>query len=69
MLSDIGAQWGFDALLLPQAVRGFAILLCIVPTVGLGIGAAPPAELRDASGLFNLTRNLGGAIGIAVVNA
>jgi DHA2 family multidrug resistance protein len=68
MLSGIGAQWGFDDLLLPQAVRGFAILLCIVPTVSLGIGTAPPAELRDASGLFNLTRNLGGAIGIALVN-
>jgi hypothetical protein len=26
------------------------------------------AELRYASGLFNLMRNLGGAIGIAVVN-
>ena len=68
LLSGIGSEWGFDELLVPQVVRGFAILLCIVPTVGLGIGGAAPAELRDASGLFNLTRNLGGAIGIATVN-
>jgi DHA2 family multidrug resistance protein len=68
LLADVGPQWGFGELLVPQVVRGFAILLCIVPTVGLGIGGAAPADLRDASGLFNLTRNLGGAIGIAVVN-
>jgi MFS transporter, DHA2 family, multidrug resistance protein len=68
MLSGIGPNWGFWELFLPQIVRGFAILLCIVPTVSLGIGTAPPEELRDASGLFNLMRNLGGAIGIALVN-
>ncbi len=68
LLSGMGSEWGFGELFLPQAVRGFAVLLCIVPTVGLGIGGAAPAELRDASGLFNLTRNLGGAIGIATVN-
>ena len=38
-----------------------------VPTVGLALNGVPPAELRYASGLFNLTRNLGGAIGIAAV--
>ncbi len=68
LLSAVNPDWGFSELLVPQIVRGFAILLCIVPTVGLGIGGAAPADLRDASGLFNLTRNLGGAVGIALVN-
>ena len=31
----------------------------------LTLGAIPPARLKLASGLFNLMRNLGGAIGIA----
>jgi len=54
--------------LLPaQAIRGFAILLCIVPTVGLALNGVPPDQLRYASGLFNLMRNLGGAIGIAAI--
>ena len=35
---------------------------------GLGADRVRGAELRYASGLFNLMRNLGGAIGIAVVN-
>ena len=52
----------------PQALRGFAIMLCIVPSVGMALTGFGMAELRYASGLFNLMRNLGGAIGIAVVN-
>jgi DHA2 family multidrug resistance protein len=61
-------QWGFAALLAPQMLRGFAIMLCIVPSVNLALGGFAANELRYASGLFNLMRNLGGAIGIAVVN-
>ena len=68
MFSGIGSEWGFWQLFAPQAVRGFAILLCIVPAVGMALNGVAPAELRYASGLFNLMRNLGGAIGIAVVN-
>jgi DHA2 family multidrug resistance protein len=62
------SQWGFWDLALPQAVRGLALMLCIVPSVNLALSGFEPAELRYASGLFNLMRNLGGAIGIAVVN-
>ncbi|WP_304166604.1 DHA2 family efflux MFS transporter permease subunit [Phenylobacterium aquaticum] len=68
MFSTITPQWGFWELFAPQAVRGFAILLCIVPAVGMALNGVAPSELRYASGLFNLMRNLGGAIGIAVVN-
>jgi DHA2 family multidrug resistance protein len=49
-------------------LRGFAIMLCIVPSVNLALTGFEGPELRAASGLFNLMRNLGGAIGIAVVN-
>ena len=62
------ADWGFGALLYPQLLRGFAVMLCIVPSVGLALNGFGMTELRYASGLFNLMRNLGGAIGIAVVN-
>lgn len=68
LISNITSQWGFAELLIPQCVRGFAILLCIVPSVGMALNGVAPAELRYASGLFNLMRNLGGAIGIALVN-
>jgi DHA2 family multidrug resistance protein len=68
MTSFLGSDWGFGQLLLPQAVRGLFILLCIVPSVNMALGGFQGPELRSASGLFNLMRNLGGAIGIATVN-
>ena len=43
-------------------------MLCIVPSVGMALIGFQGPELRYASGLFNLMRNLGGAVGIAVVN-
>jgi DHA2 family multidrug resistance protein len=68
LASSITPEWGFSAWLAPQMLRGFAVMLCIVPSVGLALGGFAMTELRYASGLFNLMRNLGGAIGIAVVN-
>ena len=66
--SHLTAEWGFAELFWPQIVRGLAVMLCIVPSVGMALSAFQGPELRSASGLFNLMRNLGGAIGIAVVN-
>ena len=68
LTSHLNPTWGFSELLWPQLVRGLSIMLCIVPTVGMALSAFQGPELRFASGLFNLMRNLGGAIGIAVVN-
>jgi len=68
LLGGITPAWGFDQLLVPQAVRGFAVLLCIVPTVGMALRGLAGPELRYGSGLFNLMRSLGGAIGIALVD-
>lgn len=68
LTSHMTSQWGFWELAGPQAVRGMALMLCIVPSVNMALSAFPPAQLGAASGLFNLMRNLGGAIGIATVN-
>jgi DHA2 family multidrug resistance protein len=43
-------------------------MLCIVPSVNLALTGFEGAELRAASGLFNLMRNLGGAVGLALIN-
>jgi DHA2 family multidrug resistance protein len=50
---------------LPQAFRGFAQQFAVAPTITLTLGGLAPDRLKLASGLFNLMRNLGGAIGIA----
>ena len=64
--SPITHDWGATELLLPQALRGIGQQFAVPPTVTLTLGGLAPARLRFASGLFNLMRNLGGAIGIAV---
>jgi DHA2 family multidrug resistance protein len=63
--TPITHEWGAGELLLPQAMRGFAQQFCVAPTVTLTLGGLRPEKLKLASGLFNLMRNLGGAIGIA----
>jgi DHA2 family multidrug resistance protein len=63
--TPITHEWGWRELLLPQALRGFAQQFAVAPTVTLTLGGLAPERLKLASGLFNLMRNLGGAIGIA----
>ena len=63
--TPITHDWGWRELLLPQALRGFAQQFAVAPTVTLTLGGLRPEKLKMASGLFNLMRNLGGAIGIA----
>jgi DHA2 family multidrug resistance protein len=68
MNSSMTSSWGFSQMLWPQALRGLALMLCIVPSVTMALAGFEPGELKFASGLFNLMRNLGGAVGIAVAN-
>jgi MFS transporter, DHA2 family, multidrug resistance protein len=57
----------FWALAWQQVVRGTAFMFCLLPTTSLALGALPPDQVPNASGLFNLMRNLGGAIGLTVI--
>ena len=67
-LTDITGEWAFWDLFAPQAMRGVALMLCMVPINVLALGTLPPERIKNASGLFNLTRNLGGAFGLAAIN-
>ncbi|MGI9421555.1 MAG: DHA2 family efflux MFS transporter permease subunit [Geminicoccaceae bacterium] len=58
----------FDEMFWPQLVRGAAIMLCLLPPTRLALGPLPPERVADGSGLFNLMRNLGGAIGLALID-
>ncbi len=68
MMSHLTADWDFYELLVPQILRGCSLMICMVPINNLALGTLPPDRIRNASGLFNLTRNLGGAVGLAVIN-
>lgn len=58
----------FNQMFWPQIVRGVAIMFCLLPPTRLTLGSLPEAQVPAASGLFNLMRNLGGAIGIALID-
>jgi DHA2 family multidrug resistance protein len=62
-------QTDYDGMFWPQIIRGLAIMFCLLPPTRLALGALPTSRVPDASGLFNLMRNLGGAIGIAVIDS
>ncbi len=64
--SFITSEWSGAELLVPQFLRGFPQVFAVAPSVTLGLGSLPPERLKYASGLFNMMRNLGGAVGIAV---
>jgi MFS transporter, DHA2 family, multidrug resistance protein len=67
--SFITHDWGANELLVPQILRGLPQVFAVAPSVNLGLGSLPPERLKYASGLFNMMRNLGGAVGIAVCGA
>jgi len=67
--SFITHDWGGDQLLLPQVLRGFPQVFAVAPAVTLGLGSLAPERLKYASGLYNMMRNLGGAVSIALCGA
>jgi MFS transporter, DHA2 family, multidrug resistance protein len=67
--SYITSDWSGGELLVPQILRGFPQVFAVAPAVTLGLGSLPQERLKYASGLFNMMRNLGGAVGIAVCGA
>src|SRR6185295_19110536 len=68
-MTSLTADWDFYELLIPQILRGGSLMLCMVPINNVALGTLPPERMKNASGLFNLTRNLGCAVGLALINS
>ncbi len=64
----ITRDYDFYELLIPQILRGVGMMFAMVPTNNIALGTLAPDRVKNASGLFNLMRNLGGAVGLAVIN-
>jgi DHA2 family multidrug resistance protein len=67
-MTFVTQDWDFWELLWPQIFRGVGLMLAIVPVTNTALGTLAPERMKNASGLFNLMRNLGGAIGLAAIN-
>jgi DHA2 family multidrug resistance protein len=66
--SELTALSGLGDMVLPQILRGLGYMLCAFPSNMIAMSNLPMSEIRGASGLFTLIRNMGGAIGLAVLN-
>ncbi|GLK71027.1 DHA2 family efflux MFS transporter permease subunit [Ancylobacter dichloromethanicus] len=67
-VTGLTQDWDFWELLVPQILRGVGIMMAMIPINNISLGTLPPDQLKNASGLFNLMRNLGGAVGLALIN-
>jgi DHA2 family multidrug resistance protein len=61
-------DWDFWELFWPQVFRGIGLMSAMIPVTNVALGTLSLDRVKNASGLFNLTRNLGGAIGLAAIN-
>jgi DHA2 family multidrug resistance protein len=61
---SLGADfWG---VLWPRFVQGFGMGLVFVPLTTMSLAAVAPRDLPTASGIFNVVRNVGGSVGVAL---
>jgi len=60
-------QWGFWQFAQLQALRGVGTMIAMIASQTLTVSTVPQRLMKDASALVNLTRNVGGAVGLAVI--
>jgi len=58
-----GSFWNYTW---PRIVLGFGLAMIFVPLTTVTLATIPRAEMGNATGMFNLLRNIGGSVGIAV---
>jgi MFS transporter, DHA2 family, multidrug resistance protein len=67
LLSRINLQVGMGSVIWPSVFNGIAISFIFVPLTTATMSQLGQQQIGNASGLYNLMRNLGGSIGIAFV--
>lgn len=66
MHSHFTVESGTGDFFLPLILRGVGLGLIFVPMTNLALAGLPMEKIPNGTGLYNLTRQLGGSIGIAV---
>lgn len=59
-------ELGMHDLLLPMILRGVGMGLIFVPLTNAAVADLTPRDMAQGTGLFNLSRQLGGSFGIAI---
>ncbi len=66
-LSQLTADAGAGDMFWPLIVRGVSLGLIFIPLTSASMAELVPREIAQGTGMFNLTRQLGGSLGIAIV--
>ncbi len=69
MQSNMTAQTGFYEFVIPQILRGIGMMMTFMSIMQPAMQSLPPHLMQSGTGLFNLCRNLGGALGLAVLSS
>ncbi|MET4684139.1 DHA2 family efflux MFS transporter permease subunit [Brevundimonas faecalis] len=64
----VTTEWGFWEFAGVQAMRGVGVMIAMIASQQVTMATLPPHMVKNASGLVNLSRNVGGAFGLAVLN-
>ena len=67
LLADIDLQISVGNIVWPQVLSGLGIGFVFVPLTVLATGTLTNEQIGNATGIFNLMRNIGGSFGIAAV--
>jgi len=65
MMSDFNLERDFFSIALPRLVQGFGLGMFFVPLSAAAFADVHVEQMGNASGVFNLLRNLGGSFGVA----
>jgi MFS transporter, DHA2 family, multidrug resistance protein len=66
-LSRLTIDAGASDMFWPLIVRGISLGLIFIPLTSASMAELKPQEIPQGTGMFNLTRQLGGSLGIAIV--
>ncbi|RYE75936.1 MAG: DHA2 family efflux MFS transporter permease subunit, partial [Myxococcales bacterium] len=67
--AHLTAAAGFWDLVRPNMIRSFGLGFLFIPVSVMALSDLPASQRGNATGLFNLTRELGGSVGTAVMGS
>ena len=66
-LSGLNLYAGFWDIFWAQILQGVALSFLFIPLMSLAMSHIPPQKMGNATSIFNLMRNIGGSVGIAIM--
>jgi MFS transporter, DHA2 family, multidrug resistance protein len=66
MLGRLNLDVNMRSVVVPNVISGFAMGFIFVPLTTMALGTLPNQQIGNATGLYNLMRNIGGSFGIAI---